>query len=225
VITAIKNTIYIFFIFAVGSFLFSQDSTQLEISPKEEKFINIIVLNEGVIGLSQMEANYINSYIQDEISKISNFKIMQDSDLKENGYSGCLDDDCLSILSQKLGVENFILWTLTKKDNKYTGTFNRFNFSEQNKFKKNKVKLVSMNIQTDIVDEMIQSIRFYTWKVLEVDPPQGTFDDIIKKQSSNSRLFVIAGAVGLVLLAIAIDNGSIDNGPASFESPPGWPGM
>ena len=37
---------------------------------------------------------------------------MQDSDLKENGYSGCLDDDCLSILSQKLGVENFILWTL-----------------------------------------------------------------------------------------------------------------
>ncbi len=111
-------------IFIMGILLFSSLGAQ-------EKQ-RIVVINEGVIGLSMMEGRAINNYIMDEVSRTGAYISVSIIELNRVEYSGCLDDACLAELSQKIGVDSFLLWTLNKKGNSYKGNFTRYVIREEN---------------------------------------------------------------------------------------------
>ena len=94
----------------------TSDSTFMEKSP-----IDIVVINQGIIGLSKMESEVIGQYIKDEIDQTLRFKSVSNAQLEKSEYEECLEEKCLKQLSETLKVENFLFWSLKKSGNKYTG--------------------------------------------------------------------------------------------------------
>ena len=198
----------------------ASDSTFMEKSP-----IDIVVINQGIIGLSKMESEVIGQYIKDEIDQILLFKSVSNAQLEKSEYEECLEEKCLKQLSETLKVENFLFWSLKKSGNKYTGNFIRYSFPESGELKKNKVKSVRMNLKTVDVDEMILSMRMHTWKALEVKPPKGKFKSIAKNQSLQSnRLRALLVILGLII-AYGIIDGDTSSGSEPFDNPPEWPSV
>tara|TARA_X000001036_G_scaffold125163_2_gene118630 strand:+ start:578 stop:1252 length:675 start_codon:yes stop_codon:yes gene_type:complete len=197
-----------------------RDSTFMEISP-----IDIVVINQGIIGLSKMESEVIGQYIKDEINQTLIFKSVSNKQLEKFEYKECLEEKCLKQLSETLKVENFMFWSLKKSGNKYTGNFIRYSFPESGELNKNKVKSVRMNLKTVDVDEMILSMRMHTWKALEVKPPKGKFKSIAKNQSLQSnRLRALLVILGLIF-AYGIIDGDTSSGSEPFDNPPEWPSV
>ncbi len=197
-----------------------RDSTFMEISP-----IDIVVINQGIIGLSKMESEVIGQYIKDEINQTLIFKSVSNKQLEKFEYKECLEEKCLKQLSETLKVENFMFWSLKKSGNKYTGNFIRYSFPESGELNKNKVKSVRMNLKTVDVDEMILSMRMHTWKALEVKPPKGKFKSISKNQSLQSnRLRALLVILGLII-AYGIIDGDTSSGSEPFDNPPEWPSV
>ncbi len=197
-----------------------RDSTFMEISP-----IDIVVINQGIIGLSKMESEVIGQYIKDEINQTLIFKSVSNKQLEKFEYKECLEEKCLKQLSETLKVENFMFWSLKKSGNKYTGNFIRYSFPESGELKKNKVKSVRMNLKTVDVDEMILSMRMHTWKALEVKPPKGKFKSTAKNQSLQSnRLRALLVILGLIF-AYGIIDGDTSSGSEPFDNPPEWPSV
>tara|TARA_B100001559_G_scaffold280131_1_gene253031 strand:- start:314 stop:988 length:675 start_codon:yes stop_codon:yes gene_type:complete len=197
-----------------------RDSTFMEISP-----IDIVVINQGIIGLSKMESEVIGQYIKDEINQTLIFKSVSNKQLKKFEYKECLEEKCLKQLSETLKVENFMFWSLKKSGNKYTGNFIRYSFPESGELNKNKVKSVRMNLKTVDVDEMILSMRMHTWKALEVKPPKGKFKSTAKNQSLQSnRLRALLVILGLIF-AYGIIDGDTSSGSEPFDNPPEWPSV
>ena len=197
-----------------------RDSTFMEISP-----IDIVVINQGIIGLSKMESEVIGQYIKDEINQTLIFKSVSNKQLEKFEYKECLEEKCLKQLSETLKVENFMFWSLKKSGNKYTGNFIRYSFPESGELNKNKVKSVRMNLKTVDVDEMILSMRMHTWKALEVKPPKGKFKSTAKNQSLQSnRLRALLVILGLIF-AYGIIDGDTSSGSEPFDNPPEWPSV
>ena len=197
-----------------------RDSTFMEISP-----IDIVVINQGIIGLSKMESEVIGQYIKDEINQTLIFKSVSNKQLEKFEYKECLEEKCLKQLSETLKVENFMFWSLKKSGNKYTGNFIRYSFPESGELNKNKVKSVRMNLKTVDVDEMILSMRMHTWKALEVKPPKGKFKSTAKNQSLQSnRLRALLVILGLII-AYGIIDGDTSSGSEPFDNPPEWPSV
>ena len=198
----------------------ASDSTFMEKSP-----IDIVVINQGIIGLSKMESEVIGQYIKDEINQTLIFKSVSNKQLEKFEYKECLEEKCLKQLSETLKVENFMFWSLKKSGNKYTGNFIRYSFPESGELNKNKVKSVRMNLKTVDVDEMILSMRMHTWKALEVKPPKGKFKSIAKNQSLQSnRLRALLVILGLII-AYGIIDGDTSSGSEPFDNPPEWPSV
>ena len=196
------------------------DSTFMEKSP-----IDIVVINQGIIGLSKMESEVIGQYIKDEIDQTLLFKSVSNAQLEKSEYEECLEEKCLKQLSETLNVENFLFWSLKKSGNKYTGNFIRYSFPESGELKKNKVKSVRMNLKTVDVDEMILSMRMHTWKALEVKPPKGKFESIASNQPLQSnRLRTLLVILGLII-AYGIIDGDASSGSEPFDNPPEWPSV
>tara|TARA_B110000008_G_scaffold239701_1_gene246562 strand:- start:155 stop:829 length:675 start_codon:yes stop_codon:yes gene_type:complete len=198
----------------------ASDSTFMEKSP-----IDIVVINQGIIGLSKMESEVIGQYIKDEIDQTLLFKSVSNTQLEKFEYDECLEEKCLKQLSETLNVENFLFWSLKKSGNKYTGNFIRYSFPESGELKKNKVKSVRMNLKTVDVDEMILSMRMHTWKALEVKPPKGKFESIASNQPLQSnRLRTLLVILGLII-AYGIIDGDASSGSEPFDNPPEWPSV
>ena len=198
----------------------ASDSTFMEKSP-----IDIVVINQGIIGLSKMESEVIGQYIKDEIDQTLLFKSVSNAQLEKSEYEECLEEKCLKQLSETLKVENFLFWSLKKSGNKYTGNFIRYSFPESGELKKNKVKSVRMNLKTVDVDEMILSMRMHTWKALEVKPPKGKFESIASNQPLQSnRLRTLLVILGLII-AYGIIDGDASSGSEPFDNPPEWPSV
>lgn len=198
----------------------ARDSTFMEKSP-----IDIVVINQGIIGLSKMESEVIGQYIKDEIDQTLLFKSVSNAQLEKSEYEECLEEKCLKQLSETLKVENFLFWSLKKSGNKYTGNFIRYSFPESGELKKNKVKSVRMNLKTVDVDEMILSMRMHTWKALEVKPPKGKFESIASSQPlQSSRLRTLLVILGLII-AYGIIDGDASSGSEPFDNPPEWPSV
>jgi hypothetical protein len=198
----------------------ASDSTFMEKSP-----IDIVVINQGIIGLSKMESEVIGQYIKDEIDQTLLFKSVSNAQLEKSEYEECLEEKCLKQLSETLKVENFLFWSLKKSGNKYTGNFTCYSFPESGELKKNKVKSVRMNLKTVDVDEMILSMRMHTWKALEVKPPKGKFKSIASNQQLQSnRLRTLLIILGLII-AYGIIDGDASSGSEPFDNPPEWPSV
>ena len=223
----IRNT-YLAIIFTLfmclHSLILAQENTVLDSAREKGPAIEILVLNQGIIGLSKMESDVIGKYIKDEIDETFKFKSVSNEGLEKKEYDECFDEECLKQLSKALNIENFLFWSLEKSGNKYSGNFTRYVFKE-GEDKKSKVKSVKMKLKTENVDEMILAMQMNTWKALELTPPKGKFNSIAGNTfyQSNTARGLLALLVLIIGYGIINEDGS--SGPEPFENPPEWPSV
>ena len=224
----IKRNKYLAIIFIlflrIQSFTVAQESTVLDSTLGKDSPVKILVLNQGIIGISKMESEVIGEYIKDEIDETFKFKSVSNEQFKESEYDECFDEECLRQLSQTFDIENFLLWSLEKSGNRYSANFTHYVF-KQGEEKKSKVKSVKMNLKTENVDEMILAMRMNTWKALGLKPPKGKFDNIIDNTMFRSNRAKGLLALLVLIVGYGIINGDSSTGPDPFENPPDWPSV
>ena len=210
-----KNYTYFIVLLTYLSFV------NLSLAQESRKFI---VLNEGVIGISKIESEALNNFVLEELALIDSIIPVNKSELASAKYAGCLDDECLSFLSSQIKVENFLLWSLEKKNEKYKGVFTHFIISKENDYKKVKVKSSSFSITTSVADEMLLSFKMNIWKTLDIEPPKDKFSELIKQKNKNKQKLILSAAVSLLLISSLLGGqSSSGNEIDPFETPPGWP--
>lgn len=206
------------------TFIFAQENTTTDSTIRNKPAIDILVLNQGIIGLSKMEAEIIGEYIKDEINETFIFKSISNEELKNQKYEECFDEKCLKGLSETLNIKNFLFWSLEKSGTKYSGNFTRHVFVDDENTK-SKVKSVKMNLNTENVDEMILAMRMNTWKALELKPPKGKFYNIAGNTMYRSNRLRRLLAVLALIIGYGIFSGDGSSGPEPFENPPDWPNV
>ena len=77
------------------TFIAAQGNTTTDSTISDKPAIDILVLNQGIIGLSKMEAEIIGEYIKDEINETFIFKSISNEDLENQKYEECFDEKCL----------------------------------------------------------------------------------------------------------------------------------
>ena len=193
----------------------------LSLAQDNKKFV---VINEGVIGLSKFESEALNNFVIEELALMNGISPVKESELEAVKYTGCLDDECLSSLSSQIKVENFLLWSLEKKNDKYKGVFTYFIISKDNDFKKRKIKRSNFSIKTTAIDEMILLFKMNIWKTLDIDPPKDKFTKLVKQKNKSNQKLILSAIVGLLVIASLFSNqGSSGNDLEAFQSPPDWP--
>ena len=193
----------------------------LSLAQDNKKFV---VINEGVIGLSKFESEALNNFVIEELALMNGISPVKESELEAVKYTGCLDDDCLSSLSSQIKVENFLLWSLEKKNDKYKGVFTYFIISKDNDFKKRKIKRSNFSIKTTAIDEMILLFKMNIWKTLDIDPPKDKFTKLVKQKNKSNQKLILSAIVGLLVIAsLFSDQGSSGNEIEPFQIPPDWP--
>ena len=193
----------------------------LSLAQDNKKFV---VINEGVIGLSKFESEALNNFVIEELALMNGISPVKESELEAVKYTGCLDDDCLSSLSSQIKVENFLLWSLEKKNDKYKGVFTYFIISKDNNFKKRKIKRSNFSIKTTAIDEMILLFKMNIWKTLDIDPPKDKFTKLVKQKNKSNQKLILSAIVGLLVIAsLFSDQGSSGNEIEPFQIPPDWP--
>ena len=193
----------------------------LSLAQDNKKFV---VINEGVIGLSKFESEALNNFVIEELALMNGISPVKGSELEAVKYTGCLDDECLSSLSSQIKVENFLLWSLEKKNDKYKGVFTYFIISKDNDFKKRKIKKSNFSIKTTAIDEMILLFKMNIWKTLEIDPPKAKFTKLVKQKNKSNQKLILSAIVGLLVIAsLFSDQGSSANEIEPFQIPPDWP--
>jgi hypothetical protein len=193
----------------------------LSLAQDNKKFV---VINEGVIGLSKFESEALNNFVIEELALMNGISPVKGSELEAVKYTGCLDDECLSSLSSQIKVENFLLWSLEKKNDKYKGVFTYFIISKDNDFKKRKIKRSNFSIKTTAIDEMILLFKMNIWKTLDIDPPKDKFTKLVKQKNKSNQKLILSAIVGLLVIAsLFSDQGSSANEIEPFQIPPDWP--
>ena len=193
----------------------------LSLAQDNKKFV---VINEGVIGLSKFESEALNNFVIEELALMNGISPVKGSELEAVKYTGCLDDECLSSLSSQIKVENFLLWSLEKKNDKYKGVFTYFIISKDNDFKKRKIKRSNFSIKTTAIDEMILLFKMNIWKTLDIDPPKDKFTKLVKQTNKSNQKLILSAIVGLLVIAsLFSDQGSSANEIEPFQIPPDWP--
>ena len=193
----------------------------LSLAQDNKKFV---VINEGVIGLSKFESEALNNFVIEELALMNGISPVKESELEAVEYTGCLDDECLSSLSNQIKVENFLLWSLEKKNDKYKGVFTYFIISKDNNFKKRKIKRSNFSIKTTATDEMILLFKMNIWKTLDIDPPKDKFTKLVKQKNKSNQKLILSAIVGLLVIASLLsDQGSSGNEIEPFQIPPDWP--
>jgi len=210
-----KNYTYFIFLLTYLSFF------NLSLAQDNKKFV---VINEGVIGLSKFESEALNNFAIQELSLMNGISPVEKAKLDSAKYTGCSDEDCLSFLSNQIKVENFLLWSLEKKKNKYKGAFSYFIISKENDFKMVKVRTSNFSIKTTATDEMILLFKMNIWKTLEIDPPKDKFTKLVKQKNKSNQKLILSAIVGLlVITSLFSDQGSSANDLEPFQIPPDWP--
>ena len=223
-IKAIQHATIFTLSLCMHTFIAAQGNTTKDSTISDKPAIDILVLNQGIIGLSKMEAEIIGEYIKDEINETFIFKSISNEDLENQKYEECFDEKCLKGLSEALNIKNFLFWSLEKSGTKYSGNFTRHVFVDDENTK-SKVKSVKMNLKTENVDEMILAMRMNTWKALELKPPKGKFDNIAGNTMYRSNRLRGLLAVLAIIIGYGIFSEDGPSGPEPFENPPDWPNV